>query len=61
DRVAVLRKDFMAMIGDAETKAEAAKAKAELTPMSGRELQDFITQTMKVPPAVVQRMQGLLK
>ncbi|MGE0628631.1 MAG: Bug family tripartite tricarboxylate transporter substrate binding protein [Hyphomicrobiaceae bacterium] len=61
DRVAVLRKAFMAMIGDAETKAEAAKAKAELTPMSGRELQDFITQTMKVPPAVVQRMQGLLK
>ncbi len=61
DRVAALRAAFIAMTKDPEVLAEVAKAKAELDPMSGADLQNFMADTMKVPPAVVERMQALLK
>jgi tripartite-type tricarboxylate transporter receptor subunit TctC len=61
DRVAALRQAFVAMMKDPEVIAEAAKAKAELAPMSGAELQDFMTSVAKVSPAVVARMKTMLK
>ena len=61
DRVATLRAAFDAMTKDPEVLAEIDKAKAEFNPLSGTELQKLVTEVASVPPAVVARMQALLR
>jgi tripartite-type tricarboxylate transporter receptor subunit TctC len=61
DRVAVLRAAFMATLKDPEALAEAAKARADVNPMSGQDLQVFIRQATDVPPAVIERLRTLLR
>jgi tripartite-type tricarboxylate transporter receptor subunit TctC len=61
DRVAALRRAFMAMVKDPEFLAEVEKAKAELNPLSGEELQRIIVDTVGAPAALVTRMQSLLR
>lgn len=61
DRIQTLRTAFMAMIADADFLAEIKKADAELNPLSGEELQKIIAQKAAAPPALVARMQAMLK
>lgn len=61
DRVRTLRSAFMAMINDADFLAEIKKADAELNPLSGEELQKIVAETVAAPPALVARMQSMLK
>ncbi len=61
DRVQTLRNAFMAMVRDADFLAEIDKAKAELNPLSGEELQKIIVATTAAPPSLVARMQAMLK
>ncbi len=61
ERVTTLRTAFTAMVGDADFLAEAAKAKAELDPLAGEELQKIIVQTVNAPRAMISRMRALLK
>ncbi len=61
DRTRALRTAFMAMVKDAEFLAEIEKAKAELNPLSGEELQKIIAETVAAPATLVERMQAMLK
>ncbi len=61
DRVRTLRSAFMAMINDADFLAEIKKGDAELNPLSGEELQKIVAETVAAPPALVARMQSMLK
>ncbi len=61
DRVETLRSAFMAMVRDPDFLAEIKKADAELNPLSGAELQKIIAATAAAPPALVARMQVMLK
>ena len=61
DRVKLLRDGFDSMARDPELLAEIAKANAEWNPMSGAELQKLIADTASAPPALVARMQAMLK
>jgi tripartite-type tricarboxylate transporter receptor subunit TctC len=55
DRATALRKAFMATMSDAEFLADAAKAKLDLRPQSGEEVQAFVTRLYASPKAVVER------
>lgn len=61
DRVAMLRKAFDETMKDPELLAEIEKAKLDFHPASGDRLQKIIADTASVSPAVVARMQTLLK
>jgi tripartite-type tricarboxylate transporter receptor subunit TctC len=61
DRVAALRAAFMATLRDPEALAEATKARADVNPMSGADLQAFIRQATDVSPAVIERLRTLLR
>lgn len=61
DRVSMLRTAFMDMIKDKDFLAEIEKTKSELNPLSGEELQRIITNTVNAPPALIARMQAMLK
>ena len=61
DRVAVLRKAFDDAMKDPELLAEIEKGKLDFHPASGDKLQKIIADTAAVSPAVVTRMQELLR
>ena len=61
DRVLALRTAFMATMHDQEYLAEAEKAKFEIRPVSGEDVQRLITETYATPPAVVQKAVAMLK
>jgi tripartite-type tricarboxylate transporter receptor subunit TctC len=61
DRVKLLRTAFMDMMKDKEFLAEIEKTNSELNPLSGEELQKIIVDTVNAPPALVARMQSMLK
>ena len=60
DRVATLRKAFKDTLEDAEYRAEIEKAKLELTPKYGNEVQEIIAQISKSPAGAMQRYKKLL-
>ena len=55
DKVAVLRKAFMDMMGDKNYLADAAKQGIPVNPVSGEEVQAFIAKLFKMPKDVVDR------
>jgi hypothetical protein len=55
DRLAVLRKAFVAMAADPAFKEEAQKRKLELGPMSGEDLQKLMRETLDLSPDVIAR------
>ncbi len=55
DRLADLRKAFMATFGDAAFKAEADKLQLELSPMSGEAMQAALAKIYATPPDVVRK------
>ena len=61
ERVRMVRAAFMAMVKDADFIAEIDKAQAELNPLSGEALQKIVADTLAAPPALVDRMQAMLK
>ena len=55
DRVAALRKAFMATMADAEFREEARKLSLDVDAMSGEEAQVIVADMMSAPAAVVER------
>ncbi len=61
DRVATLRKAFMDTMKDKDFLAEAEKAKLEVTPISGEEVQKIVIDAYKTDPATVKKTAEMLK
>jgi tripartite-type tricarboxylate transporter receptor subunit TctC len=61
DRVAALRKAFMDTMNDKEFLAEAEKAQLEITPESGEEIQELVTDLYKTPPEIAKKAAELVK
>ncbi len=60
DRVEALRKAFMDTMNDKEFLAEAEKAKLEITPIAGADVQKLVSDVYQTPPAVVEKAAALL-
>jgi len=56
ERLAALRKAFMAAMADKEMQGEAARAQLELDATPGEEVQALISRLFKTPPQIVERM-----
>lgn len=61
DRVAALRAGFMAALKDPELLAESEKAKLEITPVAGEEIQKLVVESYKVSPEIAKKAGELLK
>lgn len=55
DRVALLRKALMASVADEHFLADAKKARLEVQPITGEEMQKMITDLMKTTPDIVEK------
>lgn len=60
DRVALLRKAFMATLKDPEFIADATKANLDLNPLSGEDLEKTVREIYDAEPAVVERLKEIL-
>ena len=60
DRRDALRKALAATMKDAEFLADAAKTKIDISPMTGADVEAFITRTSAASPAVVERAKQAL-
>ena len=61
DRVAALRAAFDATMKDADFTAEIAKSNSEFNPLPGDQVQKIIAEMAKAPPAMLQRMEAVLR
>lgn len=61
DRVEVLRTAFMKAMADPELLADAAKARLEILPVSGGELQKLVAELYATPAPVVEKATQMLK
>jgi tripartite-type tricarboxylate transporter receptor subunit TctC len=61
DRADALRKAFMATMKDPEFLAEAEKAKFEITPVPGEQLESLLVDIYKTPPDVAAKAAALVK
>lgn len=53
DRADALRKAFAATVADKDLRAEASKARLELDPVSGEEVQELVRKVYASPPAII--------
>jgi tripartite-type tricarboxylate transporter receptor subunit TctC len=60
DRAAALRKAFAATVADEAMRAEAAKARLDLDPVSGEEVQEVVRKVYASPPAVIAKVKAAL-
>lgn len=60
DRVAALRKAFMATLQDKRLLADAAKMGVDIDPVPGEELQQLIAKIYSTPPELVERAKAAL-
>jgi tripartite-type tricarboxylate transporter receptor subunit TctC len=60
ERVAALRKAFMAALADPALLAEAAKMKLDVEPISGNDVQTMVAQWFAMPPRIVERAKQAL-
>jgi tripartite-type tricarboxylate transporter receptor subunit TctC len=60
ERVAALRKAFMDTMADPQFVAEAAKARLELAPMSGEDMQALVAKLYALPAAISERAKRAL-
>lgn len=60
ERVAALRKAFMATMADKEFVADAAKLKLELAAMTGEDMQTLVGKLYALPPKVIERAKQAL-
>ena len=61
DRVELLRKGFMATMKDPEFLAEAAKAKLDINPLDGAELDRNVREVFNLEPKLIPRVKEILK
>jgi tripartite-type tricarboxylate transporter receptor subunit TctC len=59
DRVAVLRKSFMAAVSDPAVKEAAAKRKAPIDPLTGEAIEKLVAEAYKIDDALVARMKKM--
>lgn len=55
ERVAALRKGFMATMNDPELLAAAKKSKFDLAPLDGEALQKMVDRLANIPPALIEK------
>lgn len=60
ERVALLRKAFMDTMKDPEFIADATKAKLDLSPLSGADLEKTVLEIYDAEPAVVEKLKEIL-
>ena len=61
DRVGILRKAFMETMKDPEFLADTQKAKLDLDPIDGAEIEKQVRELFKLEPALVSKMKEILK
>ena len=61
DRADALRKAFTQAMADRELLAEAAKARLEILPMAGDEVQKLVAEIYTTPVPVVRKVVDMLK
>jgi tripartite-type tricarboxylate transporter receptor subunit TctC len=61
DRVRLMRKAFMDTLKDLEFVADTQKAKLDLDPIDGEEIQRHVRELFKLEPALVAKMKEILK
>lgn len=61
DRLTALRRAFDAAMKDSELLAESAKAKRDLGPMTGEEVQQVVADLMKTPPQIIARTKAIIE
>ena len=61
DHVRLLRKAFMETVKDPEFLADTQRAKLDLDPIDGDEIQKQVRELFKLEPALVAKMKELLK
>ena len=61
DRVALLRKAFMDTMKDPEFLADTQRAKLDLDPIDGTEIEKQVRELFKIEPALVARLKDILK
>ena len=61
DRVEMLRKGFMATMKDPEFLAEAKKAKLDINPLDGAELDRNVKAVFNLEPALIPKVREILK
>ena len=61
DRVRLLRRAFLDTIKDAEFVADAQRAKLDLDPIDGEEIQRQVRELFKLEPALVAKLREILK
>jgi len=61
DRVSLLRKAFMDTMKDPEFLADTQKAKLDLDPIDGAEIERQVRELFKLEPALVSKMKDILK
>lgn len=60
DRVAAIRKAFMATAADEKVIAELTRQKLDLAPVSGEEMQEIVSRIYRTPKPVVERAQAAI-
>jgi tripartite-type tricarboxylate transporter receptor subunit TctC len=61
DRVRLLRKAFMDTMKDPEFLNDTQKAKLDLDPIDGAEIEKQVRELFKLEPALVSKMKDILK
>lgn len=61
DRVQTLRKAFLDTMKDPELLAEAEKAKLDINPLPGEEVQKIVSGLFSLDPAIVDKLKDILK
>ena len=60
DRAEALRTAFMATMKDPEVRAEAAKMRLDLDPVSGEDVQEVVRKVYAAPPAIIAKVKAAL-
>lgn len=60
DRVAILRKAFLDTLNDPDLLADAKKARLDIEPVSGEEMESMVTKLSKLNPALVAKLKEIL-
>ena len=60
DRIALLRRAFVAALNDKALRAEAGKMQLDVEPMTGEDLQKLVLELYSTPPRVIERARQAL-
>lgn len=60
DRVAILRKAFLDTLNDSDLLADAKKARLDIEPVTGEEMESMVTKLSKLNPALVAKLKEIL-